>query len=87
MATTAADEQGQWNSQTSTPLERPLQGKLAGKESLSDGDLDSEEFVSSFSPDQPYQETDIVVVVRMRKPSAKSSLSNAPSIARPARPA
>src|ERR1700687_4777328 len=30
------DLQGQWNSQTSTPLERPLTGPLAGKESLSD---------------------------------------------------
>src|SRR6202158_6630585 len=30
------DLQGQWNSQTSTPMERPLTGPLAGKESLSD---------------------------------------------------
>src|SRR4051812_15273438 len=29
------DLQGQWNSQTSTPLERPQQGKLAGKETIS----------------------------------------------------
>src|SRR3954447_10418656 len=30
------DLQGQWNSQTSTPLERPLQGKLAGKETITE---------------------------------------------------
>ena len=36
------DIQGQWNSQTSTPLERPLQGKLAGKETISEDE--AEEF-------------------------------------------
>jgi hypothetical protein len=36
------DIQGQWNSQTSTPLERPLQGKLAGKQSISEEE--AEEF-------------------------------------------
>ena len=30
------DLQGQWNSQTATPLERPLSGPLAGKETLTD---------------------------------------------------
>ena len=30
------DLQGQWNSQTSTPLQRPLEGPLAGKEEISD---------------------------------------------------
>ena len=30
------DLQGQWNSQTSIPLERPLEGPLAGRESLSE---------------------------------------------------
>jgi hypothetical protein len=30
------DIQGQWNSQTSTPLERPRQGELANKENLTD---------------------------------------------------
>jgi hypothetical protein len=30
------DLQGQWNSQTATPLERPLTGPLAGKETLTD---------------------------------------------------
>ena len=30
------DLQGQWNSQTSIPLERPLEGPLAGKESLTE---------------------------------------------------
>jgi hypothetical protein len=36
------DIQGQWNSQTSTPLERPLAGALAGKESISEDE--AEEF-------------------------------------------
>src|SRR6478672_9590012 len=36
------DIQGQWNSQTSTPLERPQQGKLAGKETISE--QEAEEF-------------------------------------------
>jgi hypothetical protein len=35
------DLQGQWNSQTSTPLERPLAGPLAGKETLSDEEAES----------------------------------------------
>src|SRR4051812_50049553 len=35
------DIQGQWNSQTSTPLERPLTGELAGKEVLSDEEADT----------------------------------------------
>jgi len=39
------DLQGQWNSQTSTPLERPLQGKLAGKETISEDE--AEEFENS----------------------------------------
>src|ERR1044071_2356767 len=30
------DLQGQWNSQTSTPLERPLTGALVGKETLTE---------------------------------------------------
>jgi hypothetical protein len=30
------DLQGQWNSQTSTPLERPQEGKLAGKQTISE---------------------------------------------------
>jgi len=36
------DLQGQWNSQTSTPLERPREGKLAGRETLSE--KEAEEF-------------------------------------------
>lgn len=36
------DLQGQWNSQTSTPLERPQQGKLAGRETISE--QEAEEF-------------------------------------------
>ena len=35
------DLQGQWNSQTSTPLERPLTGPLAGKATLSDEEAES----------------------------------------------
>src|SRR5688572_18600158 len=36
------DIQGQWNSQTSTPLERPQTGALAGKENISEDE--AEEF-------------------------------------------
>jgi hypothetical protein len=35
------DLQGQWNSQTSTPLERPLSGPLAGKDTLPDGEAET----------------------------------------------
>ena len=35
------DFQGQWNSQTSTPLERPLTGALAGKEVLTDEEAET----------------------------------------------
>jgi hypothetical protein len=35
------DIQGQWNSQTSTPLERPLTGELAGKNTLSDEEAET----------------------------------------------
>jgi hypothetical protein len=35
------DFQGQWNSQTSTPLERPLAGALAGKDSITDEEAES----------------------------------------------
>jgi hypothetical protein len=35
------DLQGQWNSQTSTPLERPLTGPLAGKETISDEEAET----------------------------------------------
>src|ERR1700674_1117372 len=35
------DLQGQWNSQTSTPLERPGTGPLAGKETLSDEEAEN----------------------------------------------
>jgi hypothetical protein len=38
------DIQGQWNSQTSTPLERPLTGELAGRETISEDE--AEEFES-----------------------------------------
>jgi hypothetical protein len=35
------DIQGQWNSQTSTPLERPLTGELAGKDVLSEDEAET----------------------------------------------
>jgi hypothetical protein len=35
------DLQGQWNSQTSTPLERPLAGTLAGKDTITDEEAES----------------------------------------------
>ncbi len=35
------DIQGQWNSQTSTPLERPQSGELAKKEALTDEEAES----------------------------------------------
>jgi len=35
------DLQGEWNSQTSTPLERPLTGALAGKESISEEEAET----------------------------------------------
>ena len=37
------DLQGQWNSQTATPLERPLAGALAGKETLTDEEAEEVE--------------------------------------------
>jgi hypothetical protein len=37
------DLQGQWNSQTATPLERPLTGSLAGKETLTDDEAEAVE--------------------------------------------
>src|SRR5947207_14082302 len=35
------DIQGQWNSQTSTPLERPLAGELAGRSVLSEEEAET----------------------------------------------
>jgi hypothetical protein len=35
------DLQGQWNSQTSTPLERPLSGPLAGKETITEEEAET----------------------------------------------
>src|SRR5688572_23742054 len=35
------DIQGQWNSQTSTPLQRPLEGELASRETLSEEEADA----------------------------------------------
>jgi len=37
------DLQGQWNSQTATPLERPLTGELAGKDALTDEEAEAVE--------------------------------------------
>jgi hypothetical protein len=37
------DLQGQWNSQTATPLERPLAGPLAGRETLTDEEAEDVE--------------------------------------------
>src|SRR5712691_10482079 len=35
------DLQGQWNSQTSTPLQRPVEGKLAARETLSEDEAEA----------------------------------------------
>jgi len=45
------DIQGQWNSQTSTPLERPLTGTLAGRETISEDEAEEFERVSRESFD------------------------------------
>src|SRR3979409_615716 len=47
------DIQGQWNSQTSTPLERPLTGERAGKEELSDEEAETLENKERASFDAP----------------------------------
>jgi hypothetical protein len=47
------DLQGQWNSQTSTPLERPLSGALAGKETLTDEEAESLEVEHLANGDRP----------------------------------
>jgi hypothetical protein len=47
------DLQGQWNSQTSTPLERPLTGALAGKETLTDEEAESLEVQHLADGDKP----------------------------------
>jgi len=52
------DLQGQWNSQTSTPLERPLSGALAGKETLSDEEAESLEVEHLANGDKPPAEGD-----------------------------
>ena len=53
------DLQGQWgNSQTSTPLERPLSGALAGKETLSDEAAESLEVEHLANGDKPPAEGD-----------------------------
>ena len=47
------DLQGQWNSQTSTPLERPRTGPLAGKETLTDEEAESVEEANLARGDAP----------------------------------
>src|SRR5436190_2123067 len=47
------DLQGQWNSQTSTPLERPLRGKMAGKETISDEEAEDFEKENRATFDAP----------------------------------
>ena len=47
------DLQGQWNSQTSTPLERPQTGALAGKETLSEEEAESLESANIARADGP----------------------------------
>src|SRR5262249_2292565 len=46
------DLQGQWNSQTSTPLQRPLEGKLAARETLSEEEAETIEEANRQSFDQ-----------------------------------
>jgi len=46
------DLQGQWNSQTSTPLQRPLEGPLAGKATISDDEAKALEDANRESFDQ-----------------------------------
>ncbi len=47
------DLQGQWNSQTSTPLERPLDGPLAGRGALSEQEAETLETSNRASFDLP----------------------------------
>jgi hypothetical protein len=47
------DLQGQWNSQTSTPLERPLTGALAEKQTLTDEEAESLEVQHLENGDKP----------------------------------
>ena len=47
------DLQGQWNSQTSTPLERPLDGPLAGRGALSEQEAETLETANRASFDLP----------------------------------
>jgi hypothetical protein len=46
------DLQGQWNSQTSTPLQRPVEGKLAARETLSEEEAETLEEANRQSFDQ-----------------------------------
>ena len=50
------DLQGQWNSQTSTPLQRPLQGSLAGREALTAEEAETREATNRANFDLPPRE-------------------------------
>ena len=50
------DLQGQWNSQTSTPLERPIEGRLAGTATLPQEEAETLEATNRASFDLPPRE-------------------------------
>ena len=52
------DLQGQWNSQTSTPLQRPVEGALAGKDTISDEEAETLEETNRLSIDQAPRQGD-----------------------------
>jgi hypothetical protein len=52
------DIQGQWNSQTSTPLERPLEGPLADRETISEEEAETFEETNRQSFDQAPRQGD-----------------------------
>ena len=47
------DLQGQWNSQTSTPLQRPLEGPLAGRDALTVEEAETRESTNRANFDRP----------------------------------
>jgi hypothetical protein len=47
------DLQGQWNGQTSTPLQRPVSGPLAGKDTISEDEAETLEETNRASIDRP----------------------------------
>jgi hypothetical protein len=52
------DIQGQWNSQTSTPLERPLEGPLANRETISEDEAETFEETNRQTFDQAPRQGD-----------------------------